>query len=56
MFDKIYKDKFWILGMIIVVLGIVLSISLPLIFLSFQFIMGLLLIIVGILMIYQIIR
>mgnify|MGYP006329853959 CR=1 FL=1 len=54
MLNKILKDKVWIFGIIVFTVGIILSISLPLIFLSFQLIMGMLLIIVGIVMIHQI--
>lgn len=54
MLNKIFKDKVWTFGIIILIVGIILSISLPLIFLSFQLIMGLMLVIVGAIMIYQI--
>jgi uncharacterized membrane protein HdeD (DUF308 family) len=51
---NIYKDKWWQFGIVIVILGLILSTSLPLIFLSFELIMGILLIVVGIIMIYKI--
>jgi hypothetical protein len=54
--DEIYKSKIWQSGIIIVLVAILLSVLLPLIFTSFELIAGILLVIIGIIMIYQIFK
>ncbi len=54
MINKILKDKIWTFGIIVIIVGIILSLSFPTIFLSFELIMGFMLVVVGVVMISQI--
>ena len=56
MFNKLLKNKLWTIGIIIVFIGIILSQLFPTIFLSFELIMGIFLVLIGIVMIYQIFK
>ena len=56
MFNKLLKNKLWTIGIIIVFIGIILSQLIPTIFLSFELIMGIFLVLIGIVMIYQIFK
>ena len=50
---NITKDKSWIFGIVILVLGIILSISFPSIFTDIKLLFGITLVLVGIVMVYQ---
>ncbi len=54
MSNNITKDKSWIFGITIFVLGIILSISFPSIFTDARLLFGIVLVLVGIVMIYQV--
>ena len=54
MSNNITKDKSWIFGITIFVLGIVLSISFPSIFTDVKLLFGIVLVLVGIVMVYQV--
>jgi len=51
---NITKDKSWIFGMVVLIIGIILSILFPSFFKNVELIMGITLVIVGISMIWQI--
>ncbi len=54
MSKTITKDKSWIFGIVILVLGIILSISFPSIFTDKRLLFGIVLVLVGIVMIYRV--
>jgi len=56
MLNKLLKNKLWTVGIIVVIIGITLSQLLPKIFLSLELIMGIFLVLIGIIMIYQIFK
>jgi len=56
MINELLKSKLWTIGIIVVFIGIISSILIPTIFLSFELIMGIFLVLIGIVMIYQIFK
>ncbi len=56
MLNKLLNDRIWTFGIIVVIIGIILSISLPVIFVSFELIMGVLIVLVGITIIHRIFK
>ncbi len=56
MLNKLLNDKIWTFGIIIVIIGIILSISLPVIFISFELIIGVLLVLIGVTTIHRIFK
>ncbi len=54
MSNNITKDKSWIFGIVILVLGVILSISFSSIFTDARLLFGIVLVLVGIVMIYQV--
>ena len=56
MLNELLKNKLWTLGIIVVFIGIILSQLIPTIFLSFELILGIFLVLIGIIMIYQIFK
>lgn len=53
---NITKDKSWIFGMVVLIIGIILSISFPSVFKNVELIMGIVLVVIGIMMIWQIFK